>query len=99
MIRNIMTSTPQEQTPEKRYRNAITENLSSDELQILTLLRNAPPNGMSCRQLQQELNLPVTNIRIMCNKLNSLGLLHIRDTDTYPCRLYTLTALGNTLRN
>ena len=94
-----MPPIPHEPTPERRYSQAVTESLSDSELQVLTLLRDAPPNGMSCRQLQQELNLPVTNIRIMCNKLNSLGLLHIRDTDTYPCRLYTLTALGNTLRN
>lgn len=95
-----MPSIPHETTPEKRYRHAVTENLTDGELQILALLRGAPPNGMSCRQLQLQLNLPVTNIRTMCNNLKSLRLLNIHDSpDAYPCRLYTLTILGRTLRN
>ena len=95
-----MLPIPHEPTPERRYSHAVTESLTDSELQVLTILRNAPPNGMSCRQLQQLINLPVNNIRTMCNKLNALGLLHISDgANACSGRLYSLTPLGRTLRN
>ena len=95
----IMHPIPHEPTPERRYSQAVTESLTDKELQVLTLLRDAPPNGISCRQLQQLLNLPVNNIRTMCNKLNALGLLHISDgANACSGRLYSLTPLGRTLR-
>ena len=96
----IMLPIPHEPTPERRYSHAVTESLTDSELQVLTLLRDAPPNGMSCRQLQQLLNLPVNNIRTMCNKLNALGLLHISDgANACSGRLYSITPLGRTIRN
>lgn len=95
-----MSPTPHDPTPEKRYSHAVVENLTSVELEILALLRNGPPNGLSPRQLQQQLTLSIANVRTMCCNLKALGLLHISNgPDACPCTLYTLTALGHTLHH
>ena len=95
-----MTPIPHVPRPEKSYSHAVAENLTSSELQVLALLRNGPPGGLSLRQLQQQLTLPIAKVRTMCCNLKALGLLHISDSpDASPCTLYTLTALGHSLRH
>lgn len=93
-----MTPIPHDPTPEKSYSHAVAENLTVGELQVLALLRSGPPGGLSLRQLQLQLNLPIANVRTMCCNLSALGLLHISaGPEACPCTLYTLTAMGHTL--